>query len=172
MYMDTDIAKRFLPTQTSFFTALKNNIDDDIHFYGSIRRFDYLPGKSDIDVDLFTANEDSSLYKLCTFLNMGKDEFKKVVYKIDNRIVRGYKCKYENSAKHLSVEFSIYNHQYEELVKKQHDKANQLPFVMIWCLYIVKCCYYYLGILSPEVYVKIKHLLLHMSSERNFILLS
>lgn len=166
------IVLRFTPSQTSFFNALKSNLDDDLYFYGSIRRFDYLPGKSDIDVDLFTDNEESSIYKLCNFLNISKDEFKKVVYKIDDSIVKGYKCKYENSAKQLTVEFSLYNHQYEALVKKQHNKANELPAILLMCLYVVKCIYYYTGLMPPEVYVKMKHWLLHMSSERNFILLN
>ena len=60
---------------------MSNYIDDEIYLYGSIRRMDYIPDKSDLDIDLFTDNENSLIYKLCNFLHLKKNDFKKVVYK-------------------------------------------------------------------------------------------
>ena len=168
---DINIQKRLSENQKIFLNSLSNYIDDEIYLYGSIRRMDYIPDKSDLDIDLFTDNENSLIYKLCNFLHLKKNDFRKVVYKIENQLIYGYKTKYENPEKKLSVELSIYNQKDKELIIKQHGKADQLPYIIVFLLYIVKLCYYKLSILSNEMYSKIKNFLIHMSSECNFILL-
>jgi hypothetical protein len=168
---DVNIQKRLSENQKIFLNSLSNYIDDEIYLYGSIRRIDYIPDKSDLDIDLFTDNENSLIYKLCNLLHLKKNEFKKVVYKIDNHIVYGYKTKYENKDTHLSIEISIYNRKDRGTIIRQHGKADKLPYVILCLLYIVKVCYYKLGILSNEVYSKMKNFLIHMSNECNFILL-
>ena len=168
---DIFIQQRLSENQKIFFSTLSNYIDDEIHFYGSIRRFDYIPEKSDIDIDIFTHNEHSIINKLSTLLNLKKNEFQKVVYRIDNQIVNGYKTKYQDIQKNIIIEISIYNMNDRLLVIKQHDKANKLPFIILFLLYIVKLFYYRLGIFSDKIYSKIKNYLIHMSGERNFILL-
>ena len=40
-----------------FFKRLENYLDDELYFYGSVNRSDYIHGKSDIDVAIFTDNE-------------------------------------------------------------------------------------------------------------------
>ena len=65
-------------------------------YYGSIQRSDYVPGKSDIDVDIFTDNEYSLMSKMQHYLHLSKSKFKKVVYIIDNKTTNGYKVKYTN----------------------------------------------------------------------------
>jgi len=90
-----DINKRLTENQKDFFNRLSINIDDiTIHFYGSIKRLDYIENKSDIDIDIFTNNENSTIIKLSNFLNINKSDFKKIVYVINNRIIVGYKTKY------------------------------------------------------------------------------
>ena len=45
-----DINKRLTENQKYFFNRLSINVDDIyIHFYGSIKRLDYIENKSDID---------------------------------------------------------------------------------------------------------------------------
>ncbi len=169
--MDDAIQKRLSENQKIFFNKLTNYIEDEIHFYGSIRRFDYIPGKSDIDVDIFTDNENSLIYKLCDLLHFKKNDFRRVVYKINGRIVNGYKCKYDNPENDIMVEMSIYDKNIRDVVIEQHDKASKLPFVVLLFLYILKYFYYKFGIISDDTYKKCKHYLMHMSSERNFIIL-
>ena len=168
---DEKIQKRLSENQKIFLNALSNYIDDEIYLYGSIGRFDYIPEKSDLDVDIFTDNEYSVIQKLCNLLHLKKEQFQKVIYKIDNVIVNGYKSKYKNKEKQLQVELSIYNQSNKKLVMKQHNKANDLPYILLVLLYIVKCFYYRLGIISEKMYSKIKKVLLNMTFERNFILL-
>jgi hypothetical protein len=168
---DTNIQKKLSENQKIFLNALSNYIDDDLHLYGSIGRLDYIPNKSDLDLDIFTDNEESLIYKLSNFLHVKKNVFKNVLYKIDNQIIHGYKTKYENVKKNLSIEFSIYNKKDKETIINQHGKADKLPYIILFLLYIIKICYYKLGILNNEMYSKIKQYLMHMSSECNFILL-
>jgi len=52
-----------------FFYKLSDYLDTKLLYYGSVQRSDYVPGKSDIDVDIFTDNPDSLITKLQHFLN-------------------------------------------------------------------------------------------------------
>ena len=52
-----------------FFHKLKNYLDTKLYYYGSIQRNDYFPNSSDIDVDIFTDNEQSTITKLQNFLH-------------------------------------------------------------------------------------------------------
>jgi predicted nucleotidyltransferase len=47
--------------ESVFFDKLKNYIDKPIYFYGSIQRDDYFPQLSDIDIDIFSDNINSTL---------------------------------------------------------------------------------------------------------------
>ena len=53
-----------------FFVNLQNYLDTDLYFYGSVNRSDYVHGKSDIDVAIFTDNEYSTITKLQHFLHV------------------------------------------------------------------------------------------------------
>ena len=66
--------------------ALKNYLETSLYFYGSIQRNDYVPDKSDIDVDLFTENINGTITKMQHFLDVDKTKFKKFIYKINNNI--------------------------------------------------------------------------------------
>lgn len=159
--------------QKIFLNKLKNYIDDEaeIKFYGSIKRFDYIPEKSDIDIAIFTDNENSIISKLINFLDITKSEIRKVVYKIDSKVVHGYKLKYEDIKNKISVEMAIFNFKYKYLIKKQHEHADNLPFYMICALFIVKHFYYTFNIIDDKVYGTLKQYIIHWSNERNFIIL-
>jgi predicted nucleotidyltransferase len=83
-----------LPTDIkNFFNRLKNYLDTDLYFYGSVTRSDYVPGKSDIDVAIFTDNEYSTMSKLQHFLHVKRSDFDKVVWKLNSKMIYGYKIK-------------------------------------------------------------------------------
>ena len=54
----------------NFFIDLQNYLDTELYFYGSVNRSDYVHGKSDIDVAIFTDNEYSTISKLQHFLHV------------------------------------------------------------------------------------------------------
>ena len=102
------INNRLTDKQKEFFNNLSIYIDKPIYFYGSIIRMDYIPGKSDIDIDIFTDNELSTINMLCNYLGLNKYDFRKSVYKINSKMVYGYKGKYEYKTKDISIKYIKY----------------------------------------------------------------
>ena len=139
---DNNIVNRLTYNQREFFDKLSFYIDKPLHFYGSIQRPDYIQGKSDIDVDIFTDNESSTIQMLCNFLHIVRSQFKKTVFKINSHMVYGYKGKYEDEKTGVNVELSIYNNKYKELVLDDHNKCQYLPFYITITLFIIKILFY------------------------------
>ena len=71
-----------------FFTKLQNYLDTELYFYGSVNRPDYVHGKSDIDVAIFTDNEKSIMVKIQHFLHLKSNSFDKVVWKLYGKLIR------------------------------------------------------------------------------------
>lgn len=164
-----DIKKKLTQTEEVFFDNLSLYIDKEIYFYGSIQRPDYVRGKSDIDIDIFTDNEPSTIQQLCTFLNVKRSVFTKIVYKIDNNMINGYKMKYKDEIKNINIEISIYNDKFKNIVLYDHKNYSCLSFYIIAALIILKFFYYTLGIITDSTYRKLKQLLINPSGEIRFI---
>jgi hypothetical protein len=152
----------FSPYEKTFFDKMSNYIGEPIYFFGSIQRSDYFPGLSDIDIDIFTFDEKTTLMKLQKFLDMDKSDFKKFVYKIDkkgnkvNEVVIGYKTKYIDTENSLTVEISVFNEKYKESILTEHKSKFNLPFYITWVLMFLKVLHYNLGILPIYYYSLIK----------------
>lgn len=150
-----------------FFNKLGSYLDTQIYYYGSIQRADYFPNSSDIDVDIFTDNEKSTLLKIQTFLNNinnnninnNKYKIQKVIYKLHktNKVVNGYKLKYKND---FTAEISIYNEKNKEAILLEHNFKMVLPMYISALLIILKTIYYNLGILPKSVYIYTKKLIM------------
>lgn len=70
---DLTKTKNKLPdSTTNFLNNLSEYLQTPLYFYGSIQRYDYFPGKSDIDIDIFTDNEKSTISKLSNYLQIDK----------------------------------------------------------------------------------------------------
>ena len=151
------------PYASAFFTRLSNYLETPMYFFGSIQRDDYFPKSSDIDVDIFTDNENSTMIKMQHFLKIEKYKFKKFVYHIDkhNKIVDGYKVSYKEKDKHLIAEFSIYNEKVKDMILEEHRRKCVLPFYVSFFLVVIKYFYYDLGIMPKIFYVKIKRFLMN-----------
>ena len=96
---------------SDFFNRLRDYLDTKLYFYGSILRTDYLPGQSDIDVDIFTDNEAQIISQMSAFLHIPKQKFKKIILQsyITNRLIYGHKVVYDDPENSLKAEFAIYN---------------------------------------------------------------
>jgi len=165
-----DVVKNKLTQNESlFFENLSLYIDKEVYFYGSIQRPDYIKGKSDIDVDIFTDNESSTIQKLCTFLDVKRSVFNKIVYKINNTMINGFKTKYKDESKKINVEISVYNDKYKNIVLYDHNNYSSLPFYVIIAIMILKFFHYTLGIMPDTIYRKLKQLLINPSNETRFI---
>jgi predicted nucleotidyltransferase len=162
--------KKLTEKQKDFFNKLSLYIDKPIYFYGSITRDDYLPGQSDIDVDIFTDNEQSTIQLLSNYLNIDKNEFNKTIYKINKTsLIYGYKIKYQNS--YVKVEISIYNNKYKNQILYKRKKTNNISFFIYYLLFVIKYIYYNLGIIPNSIYKTIKRHMMNENAEVEFLVL-
>ena len=155
------------PNAKKFFHNLSEYLETKMLYYGSIQRSDYVPGKSDIDVDIFTDNEYSLMSKMQHYLHLSKSKFKKVVYIIDNKTTNGYKVKYTNKAEQLKVEFAIYNDKFKDIIIKEHTRKFALPLYISILLCILKTFYYKIPILSKSIYINTKNRILDSINDPN-----
>lgn len=151
------------PYAKNFFNKLSMYLDSKIYFYGSIQRSDYFPQSSDIDADIFTENESSTITKLQNILGVKRYEFKKFVYRLHktNKIVHGIKVKYEDPLNNFSTEISIYNEKDKADVLLEHNSKLVLPFYISCLLIIIKYLYYVFGILPKDIYIYLKKIIMN-----------
>jgi len=155
--------------ESDFFNKLKNYIDKPIYFYGSIQRDDYFPQLSDIDIDIFTDNVNSTLNLIQNYLSLHKKEFKKSLYKMDktNTVIPGYKNKYIDEENKLTVEISVYDEKYKEEILKEHRGKFNLPLYITIVLVFLKILHYNLGILPIYYYSRFKKFLTNTCYDNN-----
>ena len=158
-----ETTKHKLPEEANiFFNNLSEFLDINMVYFGSIQRGDYFPGDSDIDVDIFTDNENSTIVKMQEFLHKSRNKFKKIVWRIrhSNRLVSGYKVFYKHPSGKFSAEFSIYNNKFKEDVLAVHQVKMSLPFYVTYMLIFLKMLYYNFGIMNNSTFKYIKNKLL------------
>ena len=159
-----ETTKNDLPENIKYFFAkLKNYLDTELYYYGSIQRYDYFPEFSDIDVAIFCENEESTIAKLQYFLNVEKNSFKKFVHRLpkNGKVIYGHKIKYFDSHKQFTVEFAIYNKKNKAEVLQEKITKNNMPFYISFILYILKYLHYKLQILPFNVFMQLKKLCLN-----------
>ena len=134
---------------------INNYLDTEIYFYGSVLRSDYIPGKSDIDTAIFTDNEYSTISKLQHVLHVKSNNFKKVIWKLNDDTIYGYKIKLKNFKP--EIEIAIYNNNFKDiLIKEFMSPVINPPLLVVICLYILKFLYYRLSLISKGNYIKMK----------------
>jgi len=145
-----------------FFNRLSNYLDTKLYYFGSIQRADYFPQASDIDVDIFTDHEESTMIKMQHFLKVSKMEFKRFVWRLNtvNRVVYGHKILYKDPDGEFTAEFSIYNEKVKEWILKEHRLKTFLPFYATWMLIVLKYLFYTLGIIPASYYIYMKKFIL------------
>jgi predicted nucleotidyltransferase len=133
-------------------------LDEELYFYGSVNRSDYVHGKSDIDVAIFTDNEYSLMTKLQHFLHVKRDAFDKIVWKLDGLMIYGYKIKCD---KHTDskCEIAIYNNIFKERLLSEMKTYDNIPFYIAILLFIIKTLYYTFPILNVKTYSLYKRLI-------------
>ena len=149
--------------EKKFFYRLSNYLDTQLYYFGSVQRGDYFPSSSDIDVDIFSENENNTIIKLMNFLNVEKSEFKRFVWKLNtnnDKLAYGYKLMYKNTEENFCVEFSIYNEKYKRHILYEHNSKKDIPLHATILLIIIKFLYYTLNILPKNWYTESKKFIL------------
>lgn len=144
-----------------FFNNISKYIDNELIFYGSVTRSDYVPGKSDIDVAIFTDNEQSEISKLQQVLHVKRDAFEKIVWKLNGKMIYGYKIMCEKYTE-INCEIAIYNNDFKEVLLDEFNKPLKNQSIFIFALlYILKTFYYHIPLLPQKTYVNLKRIILN-----------
>lgn len=149
------------PYASMFFNRLRNYLETKLYFYGSIQRNDYIPNKSDIDVDIFTENIQSTITKLQNFFDVDRYKFKKFIFKIKNNVIIGYKITIKEPLHHFRTEISIYDEKSKHLVLNEHQRKFQIPFHIAFLISILKLLHYHVGIIPIKHFKYCKDYLLN-----------
>jgi hypothetical protein len=159
-----ETTKNKLPENVKkFFYELSSYLDNKLLFFGSIQRSDYIHGKSDIDIDIFTDNEYSLMNKLQHYLHVAKSDFRKVAWIIKETPTYGYKLKYVNEIENINAEFSIYNDKFKDIILQEHNRKNNVPIYVTIMLYIIKLLYYQIPLLDKKTFAYLKRVILNGS---------
>lgn len=155
-----EYTKHKLPEDMQIFlTNLKEYIELPLYFYGSIQRDDYF-SESDIDIDIFTDNETSTIERLSHYLNTNKDKFSKTITKYGKNVVFGYKIMHKSDELSFPIEFCIYNTKYKSIVLHENTSKIELPIYISFALVILKFLFYKLKIVDSPTYIYTKRHLL------------
>jgi hypothetical protein len=155
-----------------FFKRLENYLDTDLYFYGSVNRPDYVHNKSDIDIAIFTDNEYSTITKLQHFLHVKRNAFDKVIWKLNGKMVYGYKIKCEKYID-IKCEIAIYNNDFKDILIKEISQYNSVPVHVGFLLFILKTLYYTFPIISQQTYADYKRYIFNeiMLQKKNTVFL-
>ena len=138
-----------------FFYNLQNYVDEDLYFYGSVNRSDYVHGKSDIDIAIFTDNEYSLISKLQHFLHVKRNAFDKIVWKLNGNMIYGYKIKCDKYMD-SKCEIAIYNNYFKDQLLNEINTYNSIPLYISILLFIIKTLYYTFPLLNSKTYLEYK----------------
>jgi hypothetical protein len=143
-----------------FLDKLRIYLDTPLYYYGSIQRKDYVAGQSDIDVAIFSDNENSVIAKMCNYLRVKRNDFKSFIKKTTTSIVYGYKIKYitnTNESNPIECELSVFNITFKPVLMDHYNKTINAPIFILFLLYILKQIYYVFPIISKDTYRQIKY---------------
>ena len=155
----------------NFFNRMENYLETDLLFYGSVTRDDYVHGKSNIDVAIFTDNEYSILSKLQHFLDISQNNIDKIVCKLNGTMIYGYKIKLPD----INGEISIYNNDFKDILLEEYNRPIKHKTIITSILiYILKILHYEFQIIPSKLYKKCKRYILNdmmFQKQSTFLLL-
>ena len=165
-----DIKNRLTDYKYNFLLNMKEYLDTDFMFYGSIKRLDYIENNSDIDIAILTDNPSSMLAKIKNYLNIKNTKIRKIYQTFNNTssLINGYKFTYNDNENNWGFDVVIYDEIYRDIIIKDIYYINNLSFLITITLYILKVLYYKLHLISKTTFLetktKIFSLVLHKKS--------
>lgn len=169
------IVERLTDAQRAFFQVVRQSVTGlrwrDIYVYGSIRRADYIPGKSDLDVDVFSAAPMVAVRELQQALHIMPKDVHAFRYRIEGKLVSGTKLNYKSELGDVEAEISVYASSDQARVEKEHAAGANLPSWMVFFLMLVKTLYYRLGVMPLSWYVECKRRIMNEQGKVKFVTL-
>jgi predicted nucleotidyltransferase len=127
-----------------FFSKMKEHIEEEIYFYGSITRLDYFHGYSDIDVCIFSENIESTLSKIKIYLGSNKCYSKKLFIKYNNETINSYLMDCTNK----KIDINIVDIKQKQLFLD--TTVQNIPIYKQIMLCLLKYCFFYLKLFDKE----------------------
>ena len=138
-----EIKDKLTQPQYDFFYELKEYVELPIYFIGSILRYDYFKGYSDLDVIIFSPDIDSIKLKIKHFLNINKVQ------------ISGYKFYYNDSfkgEKQIDFDLTIFKENTKKTLIDFKKQQYNVPNLYIIYFLIIKTLHYYIGIIDKNMY--------------------
>ncbi len=153
-----NIKDRLTEYKYNFLLNMKEYLDTEFLFYGSIMRLDYIDNNSDIDIAIITDNPTSMLAKIKNYLNIKNTKIRKIyqTFNKQSSLIKGYKLTYKDEERNWGFDVVIYNETYRNIIIKDIFYINNLPFIITIILYILKILYYKLHLISESIYLETK----------------
>jgi len=168
--MQTPPAVVSFPEETRlFFERLSEFMELPLYFYGSIQRWDYLPGCSDVDVAMFTPHMENAVIQLQSYFDIPREKIKRIQWRLDGHTIRGYKV--HSTEGELSFDISLFHEKDKRRVLRQYKKEANRPLWVLFVLLLLKYIYYY-GFGGPTgpwktIYVNTKNMILNNGNTKN-----
>ena len=153
-----EVKEKLTKPQYNFFSQLKEQLDLPLYFLGSISRFDYIKDKSDLDIEVFTDNINSTKIKMeylfDYYQRKNKNSF--IVFEISNVPISGYKYYFKDKQRDISFDFTIYNLTCKNTMLYQRNIEKNIPYLFSIFLFMIKILYYHLNIINNTTYSNLK----------------
>ena len=100
------------------------------------------------------------------------DTFDKVIWKLDGKMIYGYKIKCEKYMD-IKCEIAIYNNDFKNILIKEISQYNSVPPHIAILLFILKTMYYTFPIISQQTYSSYKRYIFNeiMLQKKNTVFL-
>lgn len=157
-YSITSIQSNLTNDQYRLLIQFQQFISKPLYFYGSITRLDYIKGKSDIDVDIFSNDLHGTKLKCCQFFNIDPTIFHSAVLMTSSKqLIHGLKAKIKHNC--IELECCIYSIHDKKQVLIEHHKYFS-PILLILFLFIKQFKYHW-NILPTSIYIYFKRLFMN-----------
>ena len=159
-----EVKDKLTKNQYNYFLQIKEQIDLPLYFLGSITRCDYIKGKSDLDLEVFTDNFNSTILKMEYLFDFYQRKTKRnfIVFEISNIPISGYKYYFKDKQRDVSFDFTIYNKACQKTVLHHRIIEKNIPYLLSLFLVMIKILYYHLSIISNNNYSYIKKYFLRL----------
>jgi hypothetical protein len=150
------IKEKLSNEQYLYFLELQEKIVLPLFFMGSITRSDYIKGKSDLDIEIFSDNVTSTKEKLNYLFNYyeGQKENTIIIVKIKDIPFSGYK--YTVNQDGIQFDLTLYKKESQKTILYYRIREINIPFTISAFLIIIKFLHYRLNIINERNYYLIK----------------
>jgi hypothetical protein len=166
-----DIQERLTESQYMIFSQIEQTLGTSLEFFGSITRYDYFPGKSDVDARMFTENPATTLFQLKSLFS--HISVKKMYLLYQGKMFHATKVSLlqdddDDDGEHIDI--VIYRKRDRRALQPYFRKDENISILHITLLYLLKLFYYYGGL--PEmIYYSCKQFIYNNYKHNKFVLL-